>query len=215
MPVYDAYLLQSRFGNAVPIGCGYSDPLQPGLRTDLDVPVFVMETEGDVLNESFGSCRLVSPTRAVSELGDGRNSPRDHVLPRLEHGRRRLHRHRPGNVRHHVAPTGQLFDGAIKCDRPINAGPVAYVLRAVMRHINRWVRDGTAPAKEPPSSSRPMTTMHAGRPWRAIGGVRTPHVDVPVATLSGIGNSASASLRDHQPFDAATLAAPTPTTPRS
>ncbi len=46
------------------------------------------------------------------------------------------------------------------------------------------------------------------------GGIRTPHVDAPVATLSGLGQTGSnfcTIFGTTKPFDAATLAAKYPT----
>ena len=104
-------------------------------------------------------------------------------------------------------PPTEVFDGAITCARPINAGPAAYVLRGVLRHLDAWARDGDTPPKQPPLELAPgnrdaVRDEHGN----ARGGVRTPHVEAPVATLSGTGSPACALFGNTAPLDAATLA---------
>jgi hypothetical protein len=73
-------------------------------------------------------------------------------------------------------------------DKPINSGPQHHlVTKSALRHLDRWLRDGTAP----PSGDRLQTTEGAdGAPQLvadehgiARGGIRTPWVDVPIARL--------------------------------
>lgn len=210
VPVYDAYLLQSRFGSAFPLSADTPGPAAARTRTDLDVPVFVVETEGDVLNEGFAYAPARQPDtrqfRSWEIAGAAHGNTYSHGLSMDDNGSIATDRALFDTMLH---PPAQLFDGALTCDRPINAGPAAYVLRAVLRHIDAWVRDGTAPPKQQPLELTPdnhdaIRDDHGD----AIGGVRTPHVDVPVATLSGIGNSRGCFLfGTTAPFDAATLAA--------
>ena len=209
MHVYNAYLLRSRFGFAASLGAGGVGPAAARLRTDVDVPVFVLQTEGDVLNEGLGSVPARQPDtrrlRSWEVTGTAHGDTYSHGLSASDDGSIDTDRALFDTMLH---PPAEVNDGAIKCARPINAGPAAYVLRAVMRHVNRWARDGTAPPKQPPIELAPgnhdaVRDDHGN----AIGGVRTPHVDVPVATLSGIGNSAGCFLFGATtPFDAATLA---------
>ena len=75
-----------------------------------------------------------------------------------------------------------------KVDKPVNAGAQHYVLNAAISWLDRWARDGARPPAAPrlQVSNGRFVTDEAGN---ALGGVRTPHVDVPVAVLSGLGNS--------------------------
>jgi hypothetical protein len=77
------------------------------------------------------------------------------------------------------------------CEVPINTGPQTFVLRAAVVALNRWVEDGT-----PPPHSPRMETTNTTPPQFVVdadgivrGGIRTPAVDAPVATLSGLGQS--------------------------
>ena len=99
--------------------------------------------------------------------------------------------------------------------KPINNAPQHhYVVQAALWNLDRWVTTGQAPAKASPmkldESSRPGAppSLLLDANGLAQGGVRTPWVDVPVARLSGVGNSGGpvAFLAGvSEPFDAATL----------
>jgi len=95
------------------------------------------------------------------------------------------------------------------CALPINTGQMHYVLDAAQYALNRWVTAGV-----PPASGVPLAMTGASFVLDANGntegGVRTPAVDAPVATLSGLGQSGSQFcflFGTTTPFDAAKLAA--------
>jgi hypothetical protein len=81
------------------------------------------------------------------------------------------------------------------CNFGFNTGPGAWVRHAALRAMDAWVRTGTPPAIAPrlqttdglPPSGSPPPADNVARDahGNAIGGIRTPHVDVPVATLLG------------------------------
>ena len=94
-------------------------------------------------------------------------------------------------------------------DLPVNAGPQHYVMNAAVSHFDRWVRDGICP---PPSPRMEVVdgAFATDEHGNVRGGIRTPHVDVPTAVLSGFGNGGSpiAFLSGSTtPFDVAKLAA--------
>lgn len=76
-------------------------------------------------------------------------------------------------------------------DVPINGGPQQhYVGQAALRGLERWVAEGLAPPRADRLEVRGdgfETDDHG----IARGGIRTPWVDVPVAVLSGLGQSGS------------------------
>ncbi len=92
-----------------------------------------------------------------------------------------------------VEPFAELYGGIISCDSPINAGPMTYALRASIHALNTWIADGTAPPKSP----RLQMTGDGAAPFvldasgNVVGGIRTPQVEAPIATLSGLGQSGS------------------------
>ena len=65
---------------------------------------------------------------------------------------------------------------------PINT----YVLDAAFTHLTRWVRDGVAPPKAARISvegaGTPQARIVRDQFGNAVGGVRTPYLDVPIAT---------------------------------
>jgi hypothetical protein len=100
------------------------------------------------------------------------------------------------------------------CTGRLNEGPHRQILRAALHHLVTWARSGAAP----PVAARIKVRAEPGREavierdehGNALGGVRTPLVNVPVATLSGepapdgapyCGSFGSTTL-----FDATTLA---------
>jgi hypothetical protein len=80
--------------------------------------------------------------------------------------------------------------GFIQCDLPINSGHAHYVFNAALDAVNSWILDGTPP----PSGNRLEVTDDLGgfvldELGNVLGGIRTPYVDGPVATHSGLGQS--------------------------
>jgi hypothetical protein len=74
--------------------------------------------------------------------------------------------------------------GGVSCEGA-NDGPKHFVIKAALHALDAWMRDGTAPPK-----GEPLATDEGGAPVRdehgnTLGGVRTPDVDVPIATLTG------------------------------
>jgi hypothetical protein len=90
-----------------------------------------------------------------------------------------------------IEPTGDKSGQGAPCSVPINADPTSWVFNAALRHLNKWVADGTLP----PSAPRVATTTVNGKTviardafGNAMGGIRTPYVDAPAATLNGLGH---------------------------
>jgi len=80
--------------------------------------------------------------------------------------------------------------------KPINFGPQHhYVVEAALWSLDRWIRTGRAAPKadrikltQIGRESDPPTIVLDSN-GAAEGGIRTPWMDVPTATLSGSGNS--------------------------
>ncbi|HKH50347.1 MAG TPA: alpha/beta hydrolase domain-containing protein, partial [Mycobacterium sp.] len=109
------------------------------------------------------------------------------------------------------APTNELM-GA-KLSYCINFAPQHhYVLQAAIAKLNTWVRTG-----EPAPTAPPIAVTDADPPRLvldtnelAVGGVRTPWVDVPVAKTSGLATDESAMsfiFGSGEPFAAERLSA--------
>jgi hypothetical protein len=77
---------------------------------------------------------------------------------------------------------------AFDCGAEINTGPLHLVAKAALRHLDTWIRGGDAPPAGPPlqieeRAAGPEVIRDAD--GIALGGIRTPPVDVPVDVLSG------------------------------
>jgi hypothetical protein len=93
----------------------------------------------------------------------------------------------------------------------VNNGPQHYVANAAMAALLRWVEDGKAPPRAPRirTAGEDGTTIVRDKHGIAVGGIRTPSVDVPVQILSGESQSQTAPLcaifGSTTPFDPSTL----------
>ena len=101
------------------------------------------------------------------------------------------------------------------CDLPINAGAHHWLLQAAFHHLEEWVRTGTPPPSAPRlklASTSPVV-LARDQYGNALGGVRSPHVDAPIARLDSV-NSGSTFCRlfgSTTPFTPAQLAVLYPT----
>ena len=97
------------------------------------------------------------------------------------------------------------------CGAPVNTGPSHWIVQSAMRRLNQWVRHGT----EPPVAPRIQVTSFTPRTYardangNVVGGIRTPHVDAPVAVVTDEGQSGPGLIcrlvGATFPFDAAKL----------
>ena len=107
------------------------------------------------------------------------------------------------------------------CGRRVNEGPHRQTLRAALHQLVAWTTTGDAPPKSPrvklvtETGKRRRVVIERDEYGNAVGGIRTPLVDVPVSTLSGepapSGPPFCALFGSTTPFDAATLARLYPT----
>ncbi len=79
---------------------------------------------------------------------------------------------------------------------PVNDGEERYVMDTAISQLNRWVREGV-PAVHVPwidVATSPSPHIVRDRYGNAEGGLRTPVLHVPLATLSGYGNKSTAGV---------------------
>ncbi len=211
--IYDGFLVHSRGAAGVSAAPLSQPPLAQApvpaaarIRDDLQVPVLMFQTESDLTtlqsiharqpdNEYFrlwevaGTSHADTYTVGVGSTDLG-NSP--------EAARIRL--------------TSSPIPG-LTCGAPINSGPQTFVLRAAFSALNQWVRHGVAP----PQADRIELTASNGiardTHGNARGGVRTPQLDVPLATFLGEGRGSIVCLLFGRtiPFSPAKLAQLYPT----
>jgi hypothetical protein len=190
--VYDGFLVHSRGAQGAPLwqstlgtslgpptGTEIEVPTPSPIRTDLTVPVVQFETETDVVGAPAGlgfgpALQPDNPHLRTWETAGTSHVDQyffDTSTPILERD----------------IPHGDFsfFD----CADPYNDGQEHYVLDAAMSALTRWAAGGAAPAH-----SAQLVVDGSGTNYErdafgnAVGGIRTPSVDVPVSTLSGIDN---------------------------
>jgi hypothetical protein len=186
--VYDGFLVHARGGSIAPLDDdGFPGSSREGdpvpFRDDPRVPVLCVEAETDLVALGYRGARQDDAERLVTWEVAGTSHADVYTLitGAVDTGRLPAAELAPL-----WRPVTDLRAG--KVDKPVNAGPQHYVLNAALSCLDRWTRDGA----RPPAASRlrmregQFVTDEAGN---VLGGVRTPHVDVPVAMLSGLGNS--------------------------
>lgn len=169
--MFDGFLIHSRGAAALPLGepgtgtditgaVTATDPVR--FRTDLDVPVIVVQSETDI--------------RGVMGYEKALQPDDDHLrIWQLA-----------GTAHVDTTQLGPIAD-RFGCTEPINAGPMGYMMRAALDALHTWVTGGPAP----PTSPELERSDDDGDYVRdelgiAVGGIRSPHVDVPVDVLSGV-----------------------------
>ncbi len=169
---FDGFFVHSRGATGLPVEIpdgGASDLAgalsgEPTiLRTDTDVPIMVLQAEND----------LTGPLRSVAARQDDTDRLRLWEVAGTAHADRRL--------------VGEATAAIIDCGAPINDGPLHIVAKAAFRGLVDWIVEGNSPAEAP----RLEVTGDGSAVARdadgiALGGIRTPPVDVPTQVLSGV-----------------------------
>lgn len=184
--VFDGFLVHARGASAPPLDReelvrpteGTPDPF----RSDLRVPVLCVEAETDLVTLGYLAARQddTDRFRLWEMAGTSHADVYTFVAGRIDSGTLAVE-----ELAEAWRPSNEVVGSVI--DHAVNAGPQRYVLAAAMRHLDRWVRDGTPPPAAPRLDARDGA-FAVDRHGIATGGIRTPQVDVPVAVLSGLGN---------------------------
>lgn len=174
---YDGIFIHSRGTSGAPLdavsntGSTAQTPLL--IRTDLRVPVFMSETQTDLISLGYAPAQQPNTDRIRTWEIAGTSHADIYEVG--------------GNA------------SLVGCTTPINTGPQHVVVQTAFADFSRWVVDGTPPPEPPPfklASTNPAK-LALDSHGNVIGGVRTPAVDVPVSTLTGsapAGTSALCSL---------------------
>jgi len=188
--IFDGIFIHSRGGSGASLeGTAITQSQGPKnlrIRTDLRVPVFMFETQTDLI--ALGYAPAQQPNTA------------------------RIRTWEVAGTSHADAYEVGSALSLLGCTTPINNGPQHNVVQAAFAAFNRWVDHGTPPPSPPRfrlSSTNPAA-LALDAHGNVIGGVRTPAVDAPISTLSGAapaGTSALCSLFGQStPFTPAVLA---------
>lgn len=201
--VFDGFLLHGRGANGVPLAADGWRPASsaatapgattmasrwmasPGerIRDDARVPVLVLQAETDVL--ALGSVKARQPDSARFRLWEVAGAA--HVDSYLT--ATAIADFGSLSIEELAGRLGTTELPGLPGTTSINTGPQQhYVAHAAIAALERWARDGVPP----PEASR--LDVITDTPMRfavdahgnAMGGIRTPWMDVPTATLSGL-----------------------------
>ncbi|HVT41781.1 MAG TPA: alpha/beta hydrolase domain-containing protein [Acidimicrobiales bacterium] len=174
---FDGIFIHSRGGSGASLAgtsiASSSGPSDLRIRTDLHEPVFMFETQTDLIQLGYAPAQQPN-TSDIRTWEIAGTSHADNYL---------------------VGPAA----GILGCTTPVNSGPQHVVAQAAFTSFIRWVVHGTPPPSPAPfklQSTHPAA-LALDTHGNVIGGVRTPAVDVPSSTLSGAppaGASAICSL---------------------
>jgi len=131
------------------------------IRADLRVPVFMSETQTDLIMLGYAPAQQPNTDRIRTWEIAGTSHADIYEVG--------------GNA------------SVLGCTTSINTGPQHVVVQAGFADFSRWVLDGTPPPDPAPfklASTNPPTLAFDSH-GNVVGGVRTPAVDVPVSTLTG------------------------------
>jgi hypothetical protein len=172
------------------------------IRADLGVPVLQFETETDLFFLGFHAARQPDTDQLRTwEVAGTSHADETSIGYGGESGKR-------------TDPDASL-DLAATCGN-INSGPQTYVVRKALAALRAWVGGGAAPSAGDPLQLADAGSMIARDVHgNALGGVRTPEVDSPIAALSGDADLSKgiicALFGSTVPFDGPTLLALYPT----
>jgi hypothetical protein len=192
--VFDGYFIHSRSGNAAALSVDPLPASAPSLgtivRSDLGKPVLTFSAETDVAGargyvkarqpdtEMFRGWEATGTAHADYynlggggfDTGDGENDITYFASM--------------------LAPPNNVYNNLITCEKGINTGPHTYILRKALRDFNAWVTQGVVPPSQPQLEvDAAGTGYNVDALGIAKGGIRTPHVDVPIAALTGLGQA--------------------------
>jgi len=211
--LFDGFLLFARPGGTSSLGDDdVLDVYLPNavkLRTDLNTPVLVLQSETDLFILRYYGARQddTDNIRLWETAGTSHSDLYSLVTGMGDTGADPA-----------VADVVEVLNPHLaECDLPLNSGPQHFIAKAAIHQLDNWVRTGIAP----PTADRLEV---AGDPPAFVldefgnvkGGIRTPYVDVPIARLSGLGrfnysddpsSSKCFLFGSTELFDGATLAA--------
>jgi hypothetical protein len=235
--VYDAILIDSRGATGAALSqspqVAINTPTPLYIRTDLKVPVLTFETETDVI--PFAYYQSTQPDSRFFRLWEvaGTTHADNYLLPTvfvgngnyvaealLDSGGWASDTYQFSSM---SSPPNSLIFSLVtppivaSCPIPFNTGEEHYVFQTALHDLLVWTRTGAAPKVMPRLQLNNTTTpptYNLDANGNVLGGIRTPAVDAPIATLSGLPSSSTSPCNttgQTQPFTPGQLAALYPT----
>ena len=189
--LFDGFFVHSRPGSATHLSQDPQENIPPPspalIRTDISTPVFTIQVETDMRVLGFFPAR--QPDTETFRLWE---------LPGASHTDLYTLRDGMGDVGGDpsVARVKEVSDpipGLVECDGPVNDGPHHFLINAAIFAMDRWLRRGVPPTIAPriQMTTDPELEFERDEHGNALGGIRTPWLDAPLATLSGEGQMGS------------------------
>ena len=194
--LFDGYIIHSRGGGSPPLAQSPQEvvdtPDVVNVRDDLNQPVLMYQTESDLF--LLSSLPSNQPDSRMFRLWEVAGTAHADTYT-LDLGHSDVGDD-PSIARVIETTQGAPIPGLIECDLPINSGPAHWVLKAGLRGLIDWIRDGT-PLPEAPrlAINEEGTAFELDALGNVLGGIRTNYVDAPVAVLSGLGQTADGFCR--------------------
>jgi len=197
--IYDAYFVYSRGGDGADLSqspqLSIPTPTPTYIRTDLHVPIFLFETESDLLGLGYLAARQPATPyiREWETAGTAHDDTYGLLYSRNDTGDGTADTSAFSSM---LNPPKDPIPGIVDCAAPINTGSHTYELRAAVQAVNTWITTGQAPPQSPRlevNPADPRGFLHDAD-GNALGGIRSPQVAAPVAKLSGVGQPGAAPV---------------------
>ena len=197
--VYDGFLLHSRGATPLPLFAGAAGavPATSVIRGDTTAQVMALADEWSIgVSAAWLVRQPDSPNFRLWEVaGTGHIDQYEDLL-----------------VQPIVAR--DLGFPSLQCALLENQAPLHYVVNSALNKLTAWVATGLPPAHAPSFIQVVNGAIVRDSYGNATGGIRLSQLEVPTATMSGVGNAGPGSCPVAgvtTPFDAATLASLYPT----
>jgi Alpha/beta hydrolase domain len=172
---YDGYFPAARAAScaAIASGAAWRPPMEHPPMRDVDVPVIEVQPQSDVegFSAQLGSEVFVNPGSASVRRADSD----------FKRGRYRLYELAG-------APHVGRLDG---CEGAGSSFPTSAFVRAALRLLFEWAEDGVLPPRVPRISmqtSGAVSVARVDRHGNPLGGVRAPHLEVPLKRYEAHSN---------------------------
>jgi len=191
--LFDGFIIHSRAAFAAKLSQDPQPEITPPypafIRPDFPEPVIDFETEGDVAGRADRPVAVPNPDADNFRLwevpGNAHFDAYGVVKGPEDKG------DDPG-VAQVIEFNSPIASGLIECDSPINDGPGHWVIKAAVNALDHWIRTGEpAPSAERLIRLADQPDVERDALGNAVGGIRTPYVDVPVAHFTGGGQTGS------------------------
>jgi hypothetical protein len=183
--LFDAYFIHSRLGGSAALSQHPQAPVPTPdavqVRDDLSQPVMMLQTETDLfLLGSAADRQADSDKFRLWEVAGTAHADLYTLQGISDKG------DQPAIAA--VQEVSSPVPGIINCSQPINSGPQHFVVKAALSALDNWLRTAASPPEAPRLElTEDLSALLLDEHGNSRGGIRTPYVDVPIASFSGEG----------------------------